>query len=166
MLRSESVPDIAHPMTPHDPWLVRPTEVRDIPALYVVRASTRQNAITAETLIGWGITPESTAEGLASGEFHGMVCEAQGKVVGFCTGDTRTGEVLVLAVLPEFEGKGIGSTLLRSVVAGLSECQIPSLWLACSPDPASRSHGFYRAQGWVANGKTLDNGDEILELER
>lgn len=153
-------------MTTIDSWVIRPTELRDIPALYVVRANTRQNAIAIQTLIEWGITPESTAEGLASGELFGMVCEAQGEVVGFCSGNTGTGEVLVLAVLPEYEGKGIGIALLEAVVAGLKACQIPSLWLACSSDPESRSYGFYRAHGWVPNGTVLENGDEILALER
>ena len=140
----------------------RPTEVRDIPSLYVVRASTRQNAISQEQLIAWGITPESTAQGLLSHEYFGMVCEDNGAIVGFCTGNTTTGEIMVLAVLPEYEGQGIGKALLDGVVARLQKLDLASLWLACSPDPASRSHGFYRANGWVANGARLENGDEVL----
>lgn len=145
--------------------IFRPTEVRDIPALYEVRAATRQNAISKAQLIEWGITPESTAQGLESQALLGMVCEAQGRVVGFCTGDTSTGEVLVLAVLPDYEGKRIGITLLEGVVDGLRRRNLSSLWLACSSNPQSRSHGFYRAHGWVPDGQKLDNGDEILSLD-
>ncbi len=36
-----------------------------------------------------------------------------------------------------------------------------SLWLAASPNPEIRAHGFYRENGWIPNGKVLDNGDEI-----
>lgn len=144
---------------------IRPTEVRDIPDLYRVRASTRQNAISKRTLIEWGITPESTAEGLESGRLAGRVCEQQGHIVGFCTGDTHSGEVLVLAVLPEHEGQGIGLTLLTNVVDELKQQGCTRLWLACSADPASRSHGFYRRNGWSATGVKLDNGDEVLVLE-
>lgn len=144
---------------------IRPTEVRDIPDLYRVRASTRQNAISKETLIEWGITPESTAEGLESGRLAGRVCEEDGRIVGFCTGDRGTGEVLVLAVLPEHEGKGIGSGLLTDVVKVLERQGCPRIWLACSADPASRSHGFYRHNGWKETGKSLDNGDEVLVLD-
>jgi len=143
----------------------RPTEIRDIPALYEVRAATRQNAISKAQLIEWGITPERTAKGLESQALFGMACEANGKVVGFCTGDTTSGEVLVLAVLPQYEGKRIGITLLDGVVAQLNRRNLSPLWLACSSDPNSRSHGFYRAHGWVPNGQKLDNGDEILELQ-
>lgn len=145
---------------------IRPTEVRDISELYRVRASTRQNAISKQTLIEWGITPESTSEGLGSGRLAGRVCEQQGCIVGFCTGDTRSGEVLVLAVLPEHEGKGVGLALLTNVVEELDRQGCPRIWLACSADPASRSHGFYRRNGWSETGEKLDNGDEVLVLDR
>lgn len=145
--------------------IFRPTEIRDIPSLYEVRAATRQNAISKAQLIEWGITPESTAQGLESQVLCGMVCEAGGKVVGFCSGDTAAGEVLVLAVLPDYEGMRIGITLLEGVVEQLRSRNLSSLWLACSPDPQSRSHGFYRANGWVPDGQKLDNGDEILRFQ-
>lgn len=149
----------------HDRYRIRPTESRDIPDLYRVRASTRQNAISAQQLIDWGITPGSIAEGFASGRFEGFVCEADGRVVGFCTGDNASGEVIVLAVLPEHEGAGIGQALLGNVVAALRTRNPARLWLACSPDPASRSHGFYRHLGWTPTGERQENGDEILALE-
>ena len=144
--------------------IIRTTELQDIPSLYEVRAGTRQNAIPREQLIEWGITPESTAEGFSSGALVGRVCEIDGRVVGFCSGDTSTGEVLVLAVLPEWEGKGIGRALLDGVVLELERRNLSRLWLACSPDPRSRSHGFYRANGWRDSGRKSDNGDEILVL--
>lgn len=149
-------------MKPDAPFLIRPTETRDIPSLYSVRASTRQNAISAEQLIAWGITPESIAQGFAAGEFVGRVCEVRETVVGFCTGNASTGEIIVLAVLPEHEGKGVGLALLDGVVQELSRRDLPALWLACSPDPTSRSHGFYRANGWKPDGRTVENGDEVL----
>lgn len=143
---------------------IRRTELGDIPELYRVRASSRQNAISEQQLIDWGITPKSTAEGFVSGRFSGFVCESEGRVVGFCTGDNPTGEVLVLAVLPEHEGMGVGRSLLDRVVAELVRHTPKRLWLACSSDPNSRSHGFYRRCGWIDSGERLENGDEILVL--
>lgn len=144
----------------------RPTELRDIPSLYRVRASTRQNAVSRERLLEWGITPESIAEGFETGVLHGIVCESGGTVVGFCTGDTRTGEVLVLAVLPEFENRKVGITLLDGVVAALWRSNLPSIWLGCSPNPESRSYGFYRANGWEETGQRTETGDDILRKVR
>ena len=68
----------------------------------------------------------------------------------------------MLAVLPEFEGKKIGLTLLNGVVEELNARKVKSIWLGCSSDPQSRSFGFYRANGWAPTGEVLGNGDEIL----
>lgn len=145
-----------------DRYRIRATEARDIPDLYRVRASTRQNAISEQQLVEWGITPRSIADGLESGKLFGVVCEYDGRVVGFCTGDTATGEVIVLAVLPEREGKGVGLSMLERVVQELSKRGLARIWLACSSDPNSRSHGFYRNNGWIETGEKQENGDDIL----
>lgn len=145
-----------------DRYRIRATESRDIPDLYRVRSATRQNAISKQQLVEWGITPESIADGLASGQLVGRVCEHEGRVVGFCSGDARTGEVTVLAVLPEHEGRKVGISMLELVVQELTRIGHARIWLACSPDPNSRSHGFYRANGWSVTGEKLENGDDIL----
>lgn len=38
------------------------------------------------------------------------------------------------------------------------------LFLGCSPDPESRSYGFYRHLGWRSTGTYDQYGDEILEM--
>ena len=142
--------------------IFRPTFEYDIGPAFAIRASTRQNPVSIAQLAEWGITPESAWQRYASGEVCGWVCEDQGRIVAFGSGDLTTGEVLVLAVLPQYEGKSIGKTLLSLLIRTLHEKGCASLWLAASPEPKIRAHGFYRSQGWVPNGKVLDNGDEIL----
>lgn len=71
---------------------------------------------------------------------------------------------MVVAVLPDYEGKRIGKTLLSRLVDSMRARGCASLWLEASPDPTIRAHGFYRANGWVPSGRTASNGDEILEL--
>ena len=146
--------------------IFRQTRLTDIDACFSVRERTRENAIPRERLAAIGITPQSFAAALESGRVNGWVCEADGQVVGFCSGDTETGEVLVLAVLPEYEGKGVGRRLLAEVVGELRAQGHGKLWLAASADPAHRSHGFYRAQGWKPTGEVDAAGDEILVLEQ
>jgi len=73
---------------------------------------------------------------------------------------------MVLAVLPEFEARGIGRRLLTLVVEWLRSCNHHRIWLAASPDPSVRAYGFYRSLGWHATGERLRNGDEILVLEQ
>lgn len=143
----------------------RRTRESDIDALFEVRANTRENPVSRARLAAMGITPSSLAEALDSGAITGWVCTHERLVIGFCSGEAVTGEVLVLAVLPEYEGRSVGKQLLAHVVGELRG-QDPSrrLWLAASSDPRTRAHGFYRAQGWQPTGKSDASGDEILIL--
>jgi ribosomal protein S18 acetylase RimI-like enzyme len=142
--------------------LIRETEEADLEAVFDVRARTRENPISREALAEAGITPASAAAALRSGVAKGWVCVDGPTVVGFCTADAVYGEVLVLAVLPEYEGKGIGKRLLAHAVSWLRSRGVARVWLAASPDPAVRAHGFYRSQGWRPTGERQPNGDEIL----
>ena len=129
-----------------------------------LRGRTRQNAIPEERLRAVGITVESWAEDIRSGELPGHVCRQAGSLVGYCFGSRRDGEIVVLALLPAFEGRGIGRELLARMVRDLSALGHTRLFLGCSPDPQSRSHGFYRHLGWQSTGTVDKYGDEVLEL--
>ncbi len=142
----------------------RETELADVEGLFVVRARTKENSISKEELASLGITPESIAQAMTIGQVKGWVCLHESHLVGFCNGD-RSGEVLVLAVLPEYEHIGIGTMLLARVVEWLRSVAEDTLWLAASSDRNSRAHGFYRSLGWRPSGEIDDNGDEILVLE-
>jgi GNAT superfamily N-acetyltransferase len=137
----------------------------DIEGLFSVRARTRENPISKERLASLGITAESTAKNLASGRVKTCVCLHESNLVGFCSCDVETAEVLVLAVLPEHERKGIGTVLLSRVVEWLRSAGFNTVWLAASPDARIRAHGFYRSLGWRPNGEIMENGDEILVFD-
>jgi ribosomal protein S18 acetylase RimI-like enzyme len=143
-------------------FVFRETKQADIEQSFAIRGSTRQNPIPLPQMIAWGITPASVWDKYSKGESLGWVCEDKGKVVGFISGDVTTGEILVLAVLPDYEGMKIGKRLLTLLVDSMHKKGLTSLWLSASPDPKIRAHGFYRANGWTPNGKTLENGDETL----
>jgi GNAT superfamily N-acetyltransferase len=142
----------------------REISARDLDELFVVRAATRQNAMSKERLAELGITPASIGAALAAGTTKGWVGVCDSRIVGFCMGDRVNGEVLVLAVLPDFEGRGIGSTLLSTAVDWLRSFNPPRVWLGASADPQTRSYGFYRAAGWRPVGEIDAHGDEVLVL--
>ena len=71
--------------------------------------------------------------------------------------------LLVLALHPNYENRGIGRELLRLVIACLQGKGHERLFLGCSPDPSVRSYGFYRHLGWSSTGTFDSNGDEVLE---
>ena len=138
----------------------RPEDIAECVAL---RGMTRENAISVERLRAAGITVYSWSDDTRSGALVGHVCVSGSRIAGYCFGSPRTGEVVVLALLPAFEGRGIGQALLERVVKDLRGAGHTRLFLGCSSDPASRSFGFYRHLGWRSTGTFDAAGDEVLE---
>ena len=136
----------------------------DAPECVRMRGLTRENAVSEERLRAHGITAESWAEDIRKGLLSGWVARHSGQIVGYCFGATQTGEVVVLALLPQEEGRGLGKRLLQLVVDDLRRQGHSRLFLGCSADPAVRSYGFYRQLGWVSTGIVDQHGDEMLEL--
>lgn len=142
----------------------RKTQSNDVNALFEVRGKTRENPVSKQQLAQLGITHAAVVEGLDAGDLYGWVCVSQEGIVGFCTGDMATGEILVLAVLPDFEGQGVGKKLLSNVVDQLQRNGANPIWLAADSNARVRAHGFYRRLGWLPTGEVLENGDEVLEF--
>jgi GNAT superfamily N-acetyltransferase len=136
----------------------------DIKACVMLRGQTRENAVAVEQLAALGITAESWADDVISGSLTGYVCTEHESIVGYCFGDNTSGEVVVLALLPAFERRGIGKHLLKLVIKHLSDTGHKRQFLSCAADPATRSHGFYRHLGWKSTNTFDQAGDEILEL--
>jgi GNAT superfamily N-acetyltransferase len=110
------------------------------------------------------VTVQSWAADIESGALPGWVARSAGRIVGYCFGATKTGEIVVLAMHPTHEGQGLGSHLLRRVVQDLRNHGHARLFLGCSPDPQVRSYGFYRHLGWKSTGAFDAHGDEVLEF--
>lgn len=136
----------------------------DIAACIELRGKTRENAVSVERLKILGVTLASWSADVASGDLLGYVCVEQGRIFGYCFADKHTGEVVVLALLPAWEGRGIGKHLLGMIVADLAKLGFQRLFLGCSSDPKVRSYGFYRHLGWTSTGTFDANDDEVLEL--
>lgn len=142
----------------------RPAEPGDIAACIDLRGRTRENAVPAARLAQLGITEASWSGQVRAGELPGFVALREGVLAGYCFGDAASGEIVVLALLPAFEGAGLGRQLLAMTVAHLRSLGHGRLFLGCSADPSHRSHGFYRRLGWRPTGERDAYGDEVLEL--
>ena len=113
-----------------------PIEYRPAPpelaAEYIeLRGLTRENPITEEALRSFGITAKSWAQDIRSEQTQGFIALSGEQMVGNCFGDFRSGEVLVLAVRPAYEGQGIGQRLLALVVELLKRHGYTRLFLGC-----------------------------------
>lgn len=128
-----------------------------------LRGKTRENAFSIEQLEELGITVDSWKTGISDGSLPGYIGVSEGKIIGYCFGDSETGEIVVLALLPEYESKGVGKVLLGKMIESFRSLGFERLFLGCSSDPKARSYGFYRHLGWRSTGLFDDAGDEILE---
>lgn len=140
----------------------RPAHPDDAAACIDLRGRTRENAFSAKDLCAQGITRESWSAGIRDGALPGVVALADGELAGYCFGDRDSGEIMVLALLPAYEGRGIGRALLDQVMRMLRALGHERLFLSCAADPGVRSHGFYRRLGWVPTGEIDPAGDEVL----
>lgn len=136
----------------------------DIAACIELRGKTRENAVSVERLKHLGVTQASWSAGVANDDLPGYVCLEHVQIVGYVFADKRTGEIVVLALLPAWENRGIGKHLLEMIVTDLAKLGFRRLFLGCSSDPKVRSHGFYRHLGWKSTGTFDANQDEVLEL--
>lgn len=145
-------------------FTIDPARADDAAAFVQLRGRTRENAISEVVLARYGITASTWAEDIRTGLLVGFTASLSGQLVGYCFGNTDTGEVAVLALLPDAEGQGVGRELLGRVVTSLRDRGHRRLFLGCSTDPAVRSYGFYRHLGWRPTGVMDSHGDEVLEL--
>ena len=143
---------------------IEPARAEEAAEFIQLRGRTRENAVSEIRLASIGVTATTWAADIRSGLLLGFTAKESGRLVGYCFGNTETGEIVVLALLPEAESQGIGRTLLNQVVAVLRVRGHQRLFLGCSADPNVRSHGFYRRLGWRPTGVLDSHDDEILEL--
>jgi ribosomal protein S18 acetylase RimI-like enzyme len=141
--------------------IFRTMQKTDIADCFRVRTSVRENKFTLEGLAKIGITEESVGRMLGS-THQGWVCEVDGRVVGFSMGNKTNGEFWVVAVLPEFEGRGIGKRLTVLTQEWLWESGCGEIWLWTSPDRSTRAYGMYVKLGWRDCG--VQKNQRIMKL--
>lgn len=128
-----------------------------------IRGLTRENAFSEQDLAELGITTESWGAGIEDDSCPGYIALVDGQMAGYCFGDSESGEIMVLALLPDYESLGLGRHLLDQMVQDLRNRGFSRLFLACNSDPQVRSYGFYRHLGWTESGQRDEFGDDILE---
>lgn len=146
--------------------MIRLATLADIPALFDVRTSVRENHLDLTQLEERGVTPATVASMLADPQSRTWVAEdGAGAVVAFNMADARTGSVFALFVHPDAEGRGHGRALLAAAEAWLFGEGWETIWLHTGEDRQLRAHSLYHAAGWAFAGPA-DHGDVRYEKRR
>src|SRR5919109_4270534 len=111
----------------------------------------------------WRSANPSKAAPLEIARLRSWHCLVDSCVVGHCTGDSISGEIIGLSVVDAYRRQGIGRRLLSLVVEAVRAAGVPRVWVAAPSDPTLPAYGFYRAVGWVPTGEHTRDGCEILE---
>jgi GNAT superfamily N-acetyltransferase len=136
----------------------REARMEDIPALFEVRGSVRENVLSDPRKVTREMCVAYLGE---SGK--GWVCEIEGEVVGFSVAALAEASIWALFVKPEYEGRGIGKTLLRLATDWLFEMNAATIVL--STDAHTRADRFYREQGWQ-RGEMKPDGEVCYRLHK
>jgi GNAT superfamily N-acetyltransferase len=140
----------------------REATLADVPAMFEVRTSVIENAMSWERLAELGITPASVAASLMT-DCKGWVAERDGRTVAFAIADGSDASIFALFVRPEHAGCGIGTRLLELAVLWLR--QRGAAVISLTTGPGTRAAGFYARRGWVEVG-IQSNGEVRFELRR
>jgi GNAT superfamily N-acetyltransferase len=140
---------------------LREATAADLPGITRVRTSVRENLLTVEQLRARGITEASVAASFL-GDSKGWVAEHAGEIVAFAIADRATRSIFALFVLPEWEGRGLGSQLLDLALGWLRANGAGVVWLTTGPE--TKAARFYERRGWVATGRQ-GGGDTRYEID-
>ena len=124
---------------------IRDAAEADIPAIFEVRTSVRENHLSVEQMAEMGITNETIRQALRN-EPCIWVAESEDNIVGFSMADAADACVFAAFVRPEWAGRGIGRRLMERAEAFLFE-RHSSIWL--HTDGSSRAASFYERLGWT-----------------
>lgn len=125
----------------------------DIPELFAIRVCTHENRMSLDELRRLGIDDDWVRQRINT-TGKGWICVdqnlrlAQPTGAGFVMGDRESGELLVIALRPEYVGRGIGSRLIRLQEDWLFGQGCERLWLTTDLDKSLKAYNFYLRHGW------------------
>jgi GNAT superfamily N-acetyltransferase len=124
---------------------IREAKIDDIKQLHIIRNSVRENTLSDPCMI-----TENDYEDHITGKGKGWVCEVHNNIVGFAIVDLLENNIWALFLDPNFEKKGIGQLLHKTMLDWYFSHTKKKLWLGTSFN--TRAEHFYRKAGWIEAG--------------
>jgi len=140
-----------------DTMIFREATIEDIPALFEIRLSVTENVLSDPLKV----TPEMCADYLSVAG-KGWLCEVEGEAVGFCVASLRDTSIWALFVKPGYEGRGIGTRLLKLATGWLFGMGASRITLSTGAN--TRADRVYESQGWK-RGELKPDGEVCYQLD-
>lgn len=144
--------------------IIRTAVEADIPQIFDIRTSVRENHLSIEQMAAFGITPDTIRQALRDAPCIWVAAEADrpDRLVGFTMANAADACVFAAFVRPDWAGQGIGRRLMECAEAFLFQ-RHASIWLRT--DGASRAAAFYERLGWTRT-HDVENGEVRFEKQR
>ncbi|MEM1370264.1 MAG: GNAT family N-acetyltransferase [Cyanobacteria bacterium P01_H01_bin.15] len=142
---------------------IRKAQQRDIEALFEIRTSVVENHQSREEIAELGISPESVAKMLET-DCCAWIAEIEERPIGFSIANSVEKTIFGIFVLPAFERRGAGRSLLQVAEDWLWSKGLDEIWLVTGSDPSLRAYGFYLHLNWSPIGVVAD-GDFKGEMK-
>lgn len=137
--------------------IFREATIEDIPTLSEIRLSVTENVLSDPSKV----TPEMCADYLSvSGK--GWLCEVEGVAAGFSVASLGDASIWALFVKPEYEGRGIGTGLLKLATDWLFG--MGATRISLSTEAYTRADRWYERQGWK-RGEIKPDGEVSYQLD-
>lgn len=133
-------------------WTLRPVTAGDRD--FVVEVNRLAIGPYLEAAFGWDATAQSAYFDERFDAAGGQVIEVDGVDVGELLVDERPDELdlVRIALLPDWQGRGIGSAVVRTLVARARELEMPLVLHVFKSNP--RAAQLYEALGFVRTGES------------
>jgi GNAT superfamily N-acetyltransferase len=134
----------------------REAVIADIPQMQLVRNAVKENRLSDPSLV-----PDKDYEDFILHRGKGWVCEAEGKISGFCFADLVQKNIWALFVHPDYEGQSIGKKLQELMLDWYFSHTKETVWLGTAP--GTRAEKFYTKTGWKNVG-WVNKGEIKFEM--
>lgn len=124
---------------------IREAKIEDIKQIQIVR-----NAVTENVLSNPNLVTDQHCEEFITVRGKGWVCEINNQIVGFAIVDLKENNIWALFLDPNFEKKGIGRQLHKTMLDWYFTQTKEKVWLGTGFN--TRAEQFYRKAGWTEVG--------------
>ncbi len=126
--------------------IIREAKIDDIKQIQIVRNSVKEN-----TLSDPGLVTDKDCEEFITERGKGWICEIDTQIVGFAIADLKENNIWALFLEPNFEKRGIGQILHKTMLDWYFARTKEKVWLGTAFN--TRAEQFYRKAGWTEVGK-------------